>query len=163
MPQLIKQLPVCCRSSESRSSFHSSSHTQVIEPPGQFCQASYLQAYDTCGVVMTAIHGHLGRGGSGSREWFEFSKYLTLFYTRHKNYILVLIYYVFCGKSPPFLFIQLFYPSRLQHWKQLFKKLVIKAVSINILLFDLNVYKVYLAEIRYTEITAGREGKHLWT
>lgn len=66
--QLIKQLPVCCRSSESCGSFHSSSHIQVIEPPGQFCQASYLLTYDTCGVVMSAVHEHLGRRGSGSRE-----------------------------------------------------------------------------------------------
>lgn len=88
-----------------------------------------------------------------------FSKYLTLFYTRHKNYILVLIYYVFCGKSPPFLSIQLFYPSSIQHRKKILKKLVIKAVSVNILLFDLNIYKVYLAEIRYTGNHCRKGGK----
>lgn len=87
-----------------------------------------------------------------------FSKYLTLFYTRHKNYILVLIYYVFCGKSPPFLSIQLFYPSSIQHRKKILKKLVIKAVSVNILLFDLNIYKVYLAEKIYRKsLQEGRE------
>jgi len=115
--QSVADLEIC-------SCFHSSSHTQVLEAPGQVCEALYFLLYDTCGGVMRAVLGHSRRRGSESREWFEgFLKILNTFlYGRNRNYILVLIYYYSCSKFPLHPPIQLSYSISIQLWK----KLVIK-------------------------------------
>lgn len=58
----------------------------------------------------------------------------------------------------PFYLSSYFIPQVYNTEKKILKKLVIKAVSVNILLFDLNIYKVYLAEKIYRKsLQEGRE------
>lgn len=106
------------------------------------------------------IHGHLGKEAvEVDNSLKDFSKYLILFCTRNRNYILVLIYCYSCCKFPLCPPIQLSYPLSIQLWKKK-KKLVIKTIiSASTELFDLDFYKVCLVEIGQTGRHRRKRGK----